>query len=278
MLCRTDQNAGLGSLSALWPRVDTLGWLPDKQVPVLIQVGQAHRSPIVVETARSLAGFLADRLQGRVTVVDPRDNVDAWQLPFSDSFGAPSLQLAGIVASDPLTVPRFWFIPHFLVTVTGAGPKPASRISAVLDAQAEMLRYLGNNQFEALTYEAHRLAASDLAVVCGRADRAKWWVVGPDDVAVERVVARAAGIDPDKLPWLRVLASHELLDPMPDVLGSLPVLRGFAAWRWPATVYGHGSRVTAALRCVARDLRRARRNVRKVPGFLIRRLEKRGAA
>lgn len=259
-------------LRELWQHVDGLGWLPDKPAHVVIQVGPRYRSTVVLDTAWSLASFLEGRA-GLVEVLDLAGNGNGRWDPGLDVSAENVLKLAGTAARGPVVVPRFWFSPHFLVTVTGIGPSSTARISAVLDAQASVLRRLGNaEQAAVVSYEAHNLAASDLAIACGRLETPEfWWAISSSDVAVEQAVAKAAGIDPDMLPGLRALASHELLDPSPELLGGLPSLRGYAAPGWYAVMHQFLSTIVATARGVGHDVRMFHRAVRKIPA-LVRRL------
>ncbi|HET8579914.1 MAG TPA: hypothetical protein VFL31_02870, partial [Nitrospiraceae bacterium] len=223
------------ALGPLWQNINDLGWLPEQPIRIVIQVGHESLSPVVSETVHALALYLENRLKSTVEVLDAPGSGYGWKgLPILAVAKEDVLELSAAVARAPLIVPRFWFSPHFLVTVTGAVPSPTARIAAVLDAQAGVLRRLGNAELaEILVYEAHRLAASDLSVVCGTTKTSGfWWAIGTNDVAVEQAVAHAAGIEQSGLPWLRALARHELLNPPPAVLGGLPSLHDHAAPAW----------------------------------------------
>jgi hypothetical protein len=219
----------------------------------------------VAETARSLAAFLQTHAGVTAEILD-------------DEFPpAESLRIAGITAPGELAVPAFWFQPHVLVTVAAARPSPRSRIAAVLDAQAAILQRLGNPHAPGdLVYEAHRLAASDLAVACGHVDAADptsraWWMAASSDVAVDWAVATAAGVAPEALPWLRVVARHEVLPAPPTVRGTLPSLRGLAAAGWRSRAAAMAARLRASRATAERDARMLRRNLHKIPSFVRRR-------
>ena len=175
-------------------------------------------------------------------------------------------------------VPKFWFESFALITVAAAHPDPGARLAAGLDAQTDSLRRLGNRQPpQALIYEAHRLAPSDLVVVCGHArwndpGSDGWWLVGRNDVGAEHTVASAAGIDATRLPALRALACHEVLPPPPQLTGSLPELHGYLAPEWQMRVLAARSGADNLRRAVAHDVVMVRRNLGKVPHFLRRRL------
>ncbi len=268
------RSLGPGVLGALWQSVDELGWLPEEPVRVVVQVGHDNRSAVVYETVHALADFLMVRRGSAVEVLDPVMDRDSWgNLSVLDIPREDVLRLEAVATCGPLAVPRFWFSRHFLVTVTGVGPSPRARISALLGAQAELLRRLGNEEpTEVVVYEAHRLAASDLSVICGHAGTSEfWWAIGQSDVAVEQAVAQAAGIKPGTLPWLRTLARHEVLDAVPELLGSLPSLREYAASGWWTAVHGVGLRIAARVSAAGHDARMFRQAVRKIPA-VVRRL------
>ena len=256
-------------LRALWQQVGERRWAGAATARVVVRVGQGWRTPLVVETAGSLATALAEQLPGvEVSVVD---------VPLADVRIDRTVQVAGI-AAPRLTVPMDWFDSFFSVTVAGIGPDPSDRLHGVLAAQAEPLRTLGNAVApEALTYEAHRLAASDLVVACGCADPGNvaseaWWVVSPSDVGAEIAIARACGLTPERLPALRVLAAHELLPALEEAGEPLPRLTGVVAPAFPAHVRTALTRMTASGRAIRDDLWTIRANLGKVPNFVRRKL------
>jgi hypothetical protein len=264
VLCRVEGPEGRrAALSALWREAEALGWHAADE-PVVVRVAESGDVALARETARALVAFLEEG-----------------GYPVELHEGAPageSLRVVGLTPPRELTVPRRWFEPHLLVTVAAVAPSAAARVAGVLDAQAEPLRALANPHAAGdLVYEAHRLAAPDLAVACGHADgrdtaSPAWWAVGTSDVAVERVVAAAAGVAADALPWLRVLARHELLPAPAVVRGALPVLRRVAGPAWLSRGAAMAARVRASRAAALRDARTFRRNVHKIPGFVRRRL------
>jgi hypothetical protein len=269
VVCRTEGAEGRrAALGALWRELETPGWRAGEG-PIVIQVSPLGDVALALETARSLAAFL----EARGCRVELDGDETAAQEP---------LRIAGLTPPGELVVPRRWFEPHLLVTVAAVVPSAAGRVAGVLAAQAEVLRGLGNPHAEGdLVYEAHRLAASDLAIACGHADAddpasPAWWLAGTSDVAVERAVASAAGLSPDALPSLRVLARHEVLPEAAAVRGTLPVLHGVLAPAWRSRGAAAAARLRASRAALTRDARMLRRNLYKIPGFVRRRLARRG--
>jgi hypothetical protein len=273
---RAGEDAGPAALAR---RLAARGWVPAAD-EVVVTVGQTWRSPAVVEVAGALVRALAEGGRRRVLVVDAQAGAGEWDgATLVTAAREDAVQLAGIAVPGALVVPRRWFTPHAAVLVCGVGPSPAGRLAGVLDAEAETLSALGNDAApEALVFEAHRLAAPDLAVVAGRDDAGLWAVASPSDVAAESAVARAAGLEATDLPALRAVARHELLGSPGALDGRLPRLHGLAAPAWRARLAGLAWRVRAGAGRVLQDARMFRRNVRKIPGFIRRRLASRGAA
>lgn len=273
---------------ALWEGVEALAWLPAGAGRFVIQVAQRCRTPLVVETARSFAAFLHERQPtATIEIVDPAAGSGEWgRFAVYDTAVDEPLRVAGVAATRGVRVPRIWFESFHLITVVAAHPDPTTRLAAVLDAQADPLRRLGNAYaFDVLQYEAHRLAASDLSIACGSASwneptSEHWWAVSSSDIAVDLALASAAGIDPMRLPTLRTFARHELIATQVALHGALPHLRGYVAPAWMARAQATRARVIDAERTVAHDFMIARRNLDKIPGYVRRRLatRRRGAA
>jgi hypothetical protein len=270
---------GRPAIGALLERVEDLGWLRNPDARVVVQVGPARPSPIAVETAGALIDWLREQNPpATVEVLDcggfleNRDGVRRHDLRMERT-----LQVAGVAAARGLVVPALWFESFFLITVAGCGPSPATRVTGVLEAQAGPLLQVGNSDpLSILAYEAHRLAPSDLAVVCGHAGHGgpgseAWWIVSPSDVAAEQALARACGIPPASLPLLRGLSQHELLTPEPEPPAELPRLRSLPAPAWQASACASWAVARAVGRSMALDVRGLRRNVRRIPGFVQRR-------
>ncbi len=271
-------------LLEVWRQADQLGWFSAPSRRIVIQVGQACRSTLALQTAHSLAAFLRDRISTcTIEVLDSAAAPEEWSgLARCDVRADDALCVTGVAATRGLLVPQLWFESFVLITVTAAHPDPAARLAAVLDAQADPLRHL-KNQYppHVLIYEAHRLAASDLVVVCGHARYSDpgsdaWWIVGRSDVGVEQTLATATGIDPTHLPTLRTLARHEAFSPVPRMAGSLPDLKGHLAPEWQMRWLAARSGADGLRRAVVHDVTMVRRNLGKVPHFVRRRLAARG--
>jgi hypothetical protein len=264
------RDGAAGGLGDVWHEVDSLAWLP-LAPRIVVQVGGGGDRALATETARSLVEFLETRRVADVEIVD------------ADRVPAASLRVGCVTSPGELVVPADWFESHALVTIAAAAPCAAARLAAGLDAQAEALRRLGNPHAPSdLVYEAHRLAASDLVVVCGRADfgvadSEAWWAVGADAVAVDATVVAAAGGEPDALPWLRALARHQTLPAPAALRGSLPDIRGHLAGAWRSRRHAVGARLSASAAAVRRDARMLRHNVHRIPNFVRRRLARREA-
>ncbi len=266
------------ALEGLWEEVRRRAWIAPA-TRVVVQVDQHWRSPLVVETARSLAAAVTRQLPS--TRVEIRDAAAEGS---SHPTGPESaVSVAGMVAHN-LHLPAWWFDSGLLVTVTGIGPDSATRLSAVLDAQAEPLRALNpSTPPAALAYEAHRLFASDVVVACAtcRRDDASsdaCWFVSPSDLAVEMALARASGCEPADMPYLTMVARHEIL-PDVDLQQAVPMLSGYVAPAWQATLHAARNRIATTRHSIVQDVVAVRRNLRRIPPAIRRRLaaRKRGA-
>jgi len=262
-------------LEALWEDTRRRSWIAPRAPHVVIQVDPHHRSPLVSETARSLAAFLGRQ--------DPSVRIEIVDTGATDADAESAVTVAGTVAHS-LRLPASWFDSYFLVTVTGVGPDAVTRFSAALDAQAAPLRALNPATPSAtLAYEAHRLFASDLVVACAtcRRDDASsdaCWFVSPSDVAVEMALARASGCDPAAMPQLTMLARHEIL-PAVGLEQAIPMLSGYVAPAWQAKVHAARNRIATTRHAIVQDVVAVRRNLRRIPPAIRRRLaaRKRGA-
>ena len=269
--------AGTTDLEPLWHETRRREWLAPGAGPVVIQIDRRWRSPLVVETARSLAAYLgAQLLAARVVLMDPAAG--------SASAGEESaFTVAGTVAHS-LRVPAAWFEGAFLITITGVGPDAVTRLSAVLDAQAAPLQALNpSTPAMTLAYETHRLFASDLVVACATAHRndpssEPCWFVGPSDLGVEMALARACGCDPSRLPYVALLARHEIVPALAPEHGAT-ALQGYLAPAWQARMHAARTRVATTRHAIIQDVVAVRRNLRRIPPAIRRRLaaRKRGA-
>jgi hypothetical protein len=246
---------------------------------VVIQVGQATRSTAVVATARALAARLTRTNPGaRIEILDQAATGDDWSgLTVRRLVAEESLRVTAL-AVPQLILPRLWFESFVLVTVAGVRPSPASRIASLFDAQAEPLLQLGNaGAATALLYEGHRLAASDLAIVCCPAGpqlgaSGVFWAASTSDTALEQAILEAAGIVPTQAPHYRELLRHELRPPAPRLEGDLPPLHAFAAPPWQARREVLQSALRSSSHVLVQDMRNLQGNLHKIPAFVRRRI------
>lgn len=247
------------ALAQLWRRAEARGWFGSREPRAVVRVADRGRSALSLETARSLAEELTRR--GMAT-----------ELLEDRPVALETIGVTGVELPE-LTVPAAWLDAFLLVTVAVAGSDGDHRLGAILDAQAEPLRWAGTAAAPSvLALEAHRLGASDIAVVCGEDAGEAWWLVSPSDVAVEMTVARACGLEPRALPLLRRLAAHEVLPEEPAVEGDLPRLTGLVGSALAAHARRAGWTARATRAVVVRDAGMIRRNLGKVPNFIRRKL------
>ncbi len=265
------------ALQELVRRLDAAGLLAAAAPRAVIHVGHRWRSDLVVATARALASAIAERSTSTAVMIADAGATSNGTAPRDAAADVDaSVTIAG-VAAHALRVPEHWFGSFFLVTVSGAGPDPATRISAVLDAQAESLRRLDPTLPPATAaYEAHRLFASDLAVACATACLADatseaCWLAGANDVAVEIALMRASGCDPSPMPYVRMLAKHEVL-PEVEVDGATAPLSGYVGPAWRAEVHAARQRFATSRHAVVQDVIAVRRNLKRIPPAVRRRL------
>lgn len=267
-------------LEAFWSRLENEGWLgfrgPHNRV--VLQIARAGRSAAVVAMGRSLAARIARLVPGIVVeIVDAMGSAKDWgSLRVRRIAQEESFRVAGVAVTQGVRIPALWLESYALVTVTGVSPSTTSRVASVLEAQAEPLFELGNTgAAAALVYEAHRLAASDLAVVCCESDGTmpRACAASPDDVALEHAVLTAAGVVAIDAPHVRELLRHEIAPPAPHVDGTLPALRAFAMPRRTAERAALGARVRASGHALAHDMRNLQGNLHKIPAFVRRRVQ-----
>lgn len=262
------------SPAALWPAV--LPAVPPGRVVVYVASrGRDHR---VADTARSLIGFLREAAPScRVEVLDPGADPGAWwPTPIIDLAAEPPLTVDAVRLPAGATVPALWLEPFFLVTVCRAAPDPRFGFAAALAAQAALLDGGAAIDLD-LAYEAHRLLAADLNVACGSLryrdpGSPGWWAASSSDVALEVALARAIGVSPERLPLLRHLARHELIDTRASSEGDVPALRGYLASAWRIRLRRARARAVHAARVMAGDVVAAAANLHRIPQFVRRRV------
>jgi hypothetical protein len=156
--------------------------------------------------------------------------VQEWHTSSYSSY--PHFKLASPVFPDGINVPLIWFENCAIITISQIESNVQNYFHATLFAQASGLR-MGTRQdvfFEnEILFEAHRLASSDLAFVCGPDGS---WLASYDDLALEVACAKANGLEPEKLPGLKYFSQHEIIsfNLEPDFI--LPDWKGTAASRW----------------------------------------------
>jgi hypothetical protein len=281
MITCTATPAQPANLPELWESVVQRGWMSFAGERTVIQFRPNPSSRVLIDTVVSLARFLAES-GARVELFAAGDSGDLNGLHVRTLNVTETVSVENIAGTGSVTIPRFWFESFKLITVAEASPAAASRITGILDVQADTLMRLGNHGGrDALICEAQRLAPSDLAVACGSngdgSSPTCWWLVGPSAIAVDRSVARAAGLDPAALPNLRALARHVVLPPASADDESLPRLTGCAGSAWRARTLGVQSLVTARWHLCREDFVTSYRNLHKIPK-LVRRLAKRRAS
>ena len=258
-------------------RVGALGWLDEAGGRVVVQVGVEGRSARAVETAAAVAAALRERSPLRaVDVLDPAASGPPRSgLARASGDADDAVEVQG-PAGTGIRVPRAWFDGFFLVTVTAVRPDGRWRMGGALQVQAETLARLNPGLPAAvLLAEAHRLGGADLAIACGAHPTAgDWWAASPNEVQLDGALARAAGLAPDDLPAIRVIARHESLEPW-DTSVALPDLVDVPASAARAALGATRERASAATRRAVEDVGRISRTLRKVPQALRRKLASR---
>lgn len=269
-------------LDAFWHRLEKEGWLGFRgpHGKVVIQIGQAARTAALLATGRSLAGRLTQLLPGvAVEIVDRAAAPNEWgTFRVRDLTDEETYCLTAISVSQGLRVPALWLEACALVTLTGVSPSLTSGAASILEAQAEPLQHLGNTGAPAaLAYEAHRLAASDLAIVCCEAEPTSTepaaLAASLDDVALEHAVLTSASIVPATAPHFQELLRHELAPPPPSIEGQLPALRRCALPHAQVRRAAWESRARASGHAVLHDMRNLQGNLHKIPAFVRRRIQ-----
>lgn len=245
---------------------------------LVIHVAREHRTPLVVVTARALIERARSRPLGRrIEVIDAVGHAEDWN-PASllDLRRQPRYRVDGACGRGGVSIPALWFEPFSLVTIAAAAPDPRYRVSAILAAQAPLLDPSTGLDLD-LMFEAHRLVAPDLAIVCGSVIfgapmSGSWWAVSDDDVVLEMAVAAAAGADPTSLPQLRRMARHETLTPRWHDVGSpAPRLQGYLAPPWRTALARSQRSVGYAATSAIRDVIAGMHNLQRLPQFVRRR-------
>jgi hypothetical protein len=254
--------SGDQGLMALLSTAAARGWFAAVKSRVVIQVAGPRDATLAVQTAGAIAAFLQTCCRpSSIEIVHPHRR----------DIGSQIVRIAAPSVGEGLHIPKAWLRSFFLVTVAAVERQKWGRIAAVLEAQADCLRRAGNPLAnDVLIFEAHRLAASDLSVACGYRSPAelethRWWALGTSDIAVDWTIAKAAGLDPFKLPAVRTLARHEPIPHEIRLLGDLPSLQAYVAPLWLSWLAVLGVSATKAWDWCRADIARSRKHLNKIP-------------
>jgi hypothetical protein len=229
------------ALQDVWRTVERMGWLAASDT---IRVWHSRRAQ---------------------KVRTPDDWVDA-RLDFSSGMKIISPFFAG---GTPL--PDLWLRSGRLVVICELRPDPVWQFRGAMAAQAEPLvigcRLPGFRTALALC-EAQRVGAADLVLMRALTRQGPRWLVGQSALELDRLVARAAGLNPRAVPHLALWQRH-FLNP-PDVEPAEPF-----EIRLPPARAGLASHVASGL-CAAADagadVARGWANRHRIPTFLRKRL------
>ena len=267
----------------LWAEMTRRGWLPSA-FRAVIQLEPGANPGLVLATARSLVDFLRQRSPS--TSISLLASGGLSEEEKSRCAGGVWLEigldenhtLASPCLPDGVRVPALWLQSFCLITISSPGPDRRQRISGPLLAQAMLLRRNNAGRLYAseLACEAHRLASSDLGIVCGsNPDDRQVWMVSTDDVALELAVERAAGLQAGTLPMLKCLAQHQIVDVNgAEIEGQIPDWRSLATPTWQFILVSSLYAVARFSADLGRDLRLVEDNWWRVPRFLRKRLRR----
>lgn len=273
-------NEDIGTVDAacrhLWEEIGRRGWLRAAPSHTVIQIGPEWKGTWVRDTARLLVRFL--RLGNRTVSVVGVEAYKTFALELETAVGEVAwldlrsddrIRLMSPCLRAGVEVPLRWLQPFELITLTGIGPDARFRLSGLMRAQVLGLSrspYPNHVYDEELMYEAHRLAASDLGIVCGQDST---YLVSADDVALEIATARALGLRPESLPHLRFLARHEAIafDDV-QIEGELPDWRGVATPAWQTALAQPALAAARLAVNVATDLATAGKNLWRIRRFV----------
>jgi hypothetical protein len=117
-----------------------------------------------------------------------------------------------------ISIPDLWLSSFSLITISSPSKNIYTRISGPLMAQAGMLFQKNTDRLYSseLAFEAHRLAASDLNIVCGPSKSANHspelvCMASHNDLAIEYEVVKAAGLKPTDSPVIKYMASQQII-------------------------------------------------------------------
>jgi len=261
------------------------GWWSVSQ-RVVLQLDLGSRRDLILSTARSLVDYLRLHQPSTiVSVVAPgplslSEKARFGEVTWLGADAQDGLVLASPCLPDGVKVPFLWLQSFSLITVSSPRPGRCERVFGPLLAQSVLLMRDGADRLYAceLVSEAHRLAASDLSIICGyrvpkEPDSGMIWMISPNDVALELALEEAAGLKPGSLPVLKYLARHYLVSlRRPEIEGEVPDWGELAAPAWIVVLFRPAYAVARWLADVQRDLLLIRQNLWRVPRFLRRHL------
>jgi hypothetical protein len=264
---------------SLWEQAAAREWIPRTRGRVVIHVQGARQDALVRDTARSLVAFLAkSSAPPRIDIIEPRGDAADWPgVGVLDPTSGPRYRTDVACLRDGALIPELWFDAFFLVTIAAAAPDRSLGLRVILAAQADMLEAPGALDLDVIV-AAHRLMSSSLCISCGSItfgtpESGSWWAASPNDLALERAVASAAGVGPDALPIFRHLARHEVDDGAPEMrCDDAPTLHGYREPGWRVALRRSASNFVYGARRVGQDVRLSAQNLRRLPAFVQRRL------
>ena len=288
LVLRENLKCPRAELHHFWAKIEQHGWLDCETQCIVVQIGPSSACELVQKTAASLLDFLHERCpEQELNLIDGNAMLDSTRQRWGDRVvRPPHLSEERIILTSPcfpdgVSAPTLWLQPLFLITLCSLEPDALGRLSGFLRAQAAILprnTLEAHLYYDEMIYESHRLAASDLGIVCGPVSRqhpqaTAFWAASPNDIALELTLARAAGLQPQDLPHLRFLKRHEII-PYDHVglEGEWPQLEGYASpvWKvWTARLWWGAVRKVWAVLSFADT---TRDNLRRLAPYLRRRV------
>jgi hypothetical protein len=120
-------------------------------------------------------------------------------------------------------------------------------------------------------YEAHRLASSDMAFVCGPDES---WMASFDDLSLESACARAVGLQPGILPCLKFIAKHEIVSYEAEPGFNTPDWTGIAGSRFSVWLTGLYIKLGKIFISTTTDLHLIQQNWWRVSRYLEREMKR----
>jgi hypothetical protein len=273
--------AGTGSphpVESWWHDLGGRGWLPDDpQLPIVIYLAGAHSRPRSIATARSLLAFLRARMpSAAIEVLDPRGTLGEWpDVSLVDLETRARRRVDSPCIAGGVDIPDRWLNAFHLITIAGAAPDPRYGVAALLTAQSELLADASGRDVDRV-FEAHRLLAPDLGIVCGAVmfdseASSAWWAASPDDIALDCSIAAAAGAEPRALPHVAYIARHAAIATSARASADPPRLAGYSCGTAAVRLARTREAVRHVVASIGTDARLAARNLHRIPEFVQRR-------